>query len=240
MKKRKVLSMLVLLVLLIGVILASFASEKYVQNTVFSKLEISIEDPSKQGLTTEKQLRKTVVQFLEQQSDSVALNIDAFLLETSVEALPYVQEAQVYWNMDSSLVVEVLSKTAVALAYAGEDNFFITANHEVLKQPKGKWLDLPVITGTADSSMLAEAGMMLQKMANIVHENSIAQLAVDSGTVELVPRAYQHVAKAHSDERLDGELKKLAAYYAAHTEEELKEIKRIDLRYKNQVVTTSR
>ena len=73
------------------------------------------------------------------------------------------------------------------LAYAGEDNYFITSNHEVLKQPKGKWLDLPVITGTADSSMLAEAGMMLQKMANIVHENSIAQLAVDSGTVELVP-----------------------------------------------------
>jgi cell division septal protein FtsQ len=138
------------------------------------------------------------------------------------------------------LVVEVMSKTAVALAYAGEDNYFITSNHEVLKQPKGKWLDLPVITGTADSSILAEAGMMLQKMANIVHENSIAQLAVDSGTVELVPRAYQHVAKAHSDERLDGELKKLAAYYAAHTEEELKEIKRIDLRYKNQVVTTSR
>jgi len=240
MKKRKVLGMLVLLVLLIGVILAGIASEEYVQNTVFSKLEISIEDPSKQGLTTEKQLRKTVAQFFEQQSDSVALNIDAFLLETSVEALPYVQEAQVYWNMDSSLVVEVLSKTAVALAYAGKDNFFITANHEVLKQPKGKWLDLPVITGTADSSMLAEAGMMLQKMANIVHENSIAQLAVDSGTVELVPRAYQHVAKAHSDERLDGELKKLAAYYAAHTEEELKEIKRIDLRYKNQVVTTSR
>ena len=240
MKKRKVLGMLLLLVLAIGLILAGVASEEYVQNTAFSKLEISIEDPSKQGLTTEKLLEKTVAQFFEQQSDSVALNIDAFLLETSVEALPYVKEAQVYWNMDSSLVVEVLSKTAVALAYAGEDNYFIASNHEVLKQPKGKWLDLPVITGTADSSMLAEAGMMLEKMANIVHENSIAQLAVDSGTVELVPRAYQHVAKAHSDERLDGELKKLAAYYAAHTEEELKEIKRIDLRYKNQVVTTSR
>jgi len=39
---------------------------------------------------------------------------------------------------------------------------------------------------------------------------------------------------------MERELKKLAAYYAAHTEEELKDIKRIDLRYKNQVVTTSR
>ncbi|HCP41716.1 MAG TPA: hypothetical protein DIT65_07965 [Cryomorphaceae bacterium] len=240
MNKRKFLGMLLLLVLLSGVILASIASVEYVQNMAFSKVQISIEDPSKQGLTTEKQLKNTVLLFLEQQGDSVALNTDAFLLETSVKALPYVKEAQVYWNMNSSLVVEVTSKTAVALAYAGENNYFITSNNEVLKQPKGKWLDLPVITGTTDSSMIAKAGMMLQKMSSIVHENSIAQLAVDSGIVELVPRAYQHVAKAHGDERLDGELKKLAAYYVAHTEEELKEIKRIDLRYKNQVVTTSR
>ena len=112
MKKRKVLGMLLLLVLAFGLILAGVASEEYVQNTAFSKLEISIEDPSKQGLTTEKLLEETVAQFFEQQSDSVALNIDAFLLETSVEALPYVKEAQVYWNMDSSLVVEVMSKTA--------------------------------------------------------------------------------------------------------------------------------
>ena len=46
--------------------------------------------------------------------------------------------------------------------------------------------------------------------------------------------------KAHTDERMGRELKKLAAYYAAHTEKELIDIKRIDLRYKNQVVTTSR
>lgn len=240
MKKRKVLGVVLLVLLLSGLVAAGIGSKNYVNNTKFYEVEISIEDTDKQGLTTEKQVRREVDSFLEEQGDSIALSLNAFLLETSIEALPYVKEAQVYWNMDSSLVVEVVNKSAVAMAYTSEHNFLITSENEVLKQPKGKWLDLPVITGTADSAMLAEAGTMLQKMSSIVSENSIAQLAVDSGTVELVPRAYQHVAKAHRDERLEGELKKLAAYYAAHTEEELKEIKRIDLRYKNQVVTTSR
>ena len=240
MKKRKVLGMLLLLVLAFGLILAGVASEEYVQNTAFSKLEVSIEDPSKQGLTTEKLLEETVAQFFEQQSDSVALNIDAFLLETSVEALPYVKEAQVYWNMDSNLVVEVINKSVLAIAYGTEQNFFISKKMEVLEQPNGKWLDLPVITGTSDSAALSNAGRTLNKMTSIISLESIAQLAVDSSTLEIVPRAYQHTVKAHPDERMERELKKLAAYYAAHTEEELKDIKRIDLRYKNQVVTTSR
>ena len=66
MKKRKVLGMLLLLVLVIGLILAGVASEEYVQNTAFSKLEISIEDPSKQGYNR-KTARGDVAEFFEQQ-----------------------------------------------------------------------------------------------------------------------------------------------------------------------------
>ena len=240
MKKRKFLGGLLLILLLSGLVGAGIGSKNYVNNAKFYGVEVSIEDIDKQELITEKQVRRAVDAFLEEQSDSIALSLNVFLLETSIKALPYVKEAQVYWNMDSSLVVEVSSKSAIAMAYASESNFFITSENEVLKQPKGKWLDLPIITGTADSAKLSEAGKMLQGMSSIVSGKSIAQLALDSQTIELVPRSYQHVAKAHSGKRLEGELKKLAAYYAAHTEEELNQIKRIDLRYKNQVVTTSK
>ena len=240
MKKRKFLGGLLLILLLSGLVGAGIGSKNYVNNAKFYGVEVNIEDIDKQELITEKQVRRAVDAFLEEQSDSIALSLNVFLLETSIKALPYVKEAQVYWNMDSSLVVEVSSKSAIAMAYASESNFFITSENEVLKQPKGKWLDLPIITGTADSAKLSEAGKMLQGMSSIVSGKSIAQLALDSQTIELVPRSYQHVAKAHSGKRLEGELKKLAAYYAAHTEEELNQIKRIDLRYKNQVVTTSK
>ena len=229
-----------MLLLLSGLVLAGIFSSNYIQSAQFYNVTVLIEDSDKQGLITKEQVKNEVNQFLSKSTDSLALSLDAFLLETSIEALPYVKEAQVYWNMDSNLVVEVINKSVLAIAYGTEQNFFISKKMEVLEQPNGKWLDLPVITGTSDSAALSNAGRTLNKMTSIINLESIAQLAVDSSTLEIVPRAYQHTVKAHADERMERELKKLAAYYAAHTEEELKDIKRIDLRYKNQVVTTSR
>ena len=240
MKKRKLSGLILMLLLLSGLVLAGIFSSNYIQSAQFYNVTVLIEDSDKQGLITKEQVKNEVNQFLSKSTDSLALSLDAFLLETSIEALPYVKEAQVYWNMDSNLVVEVINKSVLAIAYGTEQNFFISKKMEVLEQPNGKWLDLPVITGTSDSAALSNAGITLNKMTSIINLESIAQLAVDSSTLEIVPRAYQHTVKAHADERMERELKKLAAYYAAHTEEELKDIKRIDLRYKNQVVTTSR
>ncbi len=240
MKKRKLFGLILLLILLSGLVLGWILSKNYVKSVAFHKVVIKIEDSDKQGLTSQEQVKKEADQFLSKSSDSSVFRIDAFLLETSLEAMPYVKEAQVYWNMDSNLVIEVINKSVLAIAYGTEHNFFISKKMEVLEQPNGKWLDLPVITGTSDSLALSNAGRILNRICSIIGKESIAQLALDSSTLEIVPRAYQHVVKAHTDERMEHELQKLAAYYAAHTEKELKDIKRIDLRFKNQVVTKSR
>lgn len=240
MKKQRILGVLLLLILLSGVVFAGMSSEAYVESIGFKIVEISIEDPVNQRLVTEQEVRSTVNDFFEEQNDSSALRLNAFLLETSVLSLPYVAEAQVYWNMDSSIVVEVVSKEVVAMAYSPEGNAYITSENEVLPQPQKHWLDLPIITGSNDSAQLALSGLLLERMAPVMPRESVAQITLEAEEVKLVPRAYPHVAKAHSDERLERELQKLAAYYAAHSDEELKQIKRIDLRYKNQVVTTTR
>ncbi|MEC8459007.1 MAG: hypothetical protein VXY91_06330 [Bacteroidota bacterium] len=240
MKKRKLSGLILLIALVSSLVLGTIFSSNYVETATFQKVTIEIKDIDKQGLTTKEQVQKEVDQFLSTSSDSTIFRIDAFLLETSLEAMPYVKEAQVYWNMDSNLVIEVINKSVLAIAYGTEQNFFISKKMEVLEQPNGKWLDLPVITGTSDSLALSNAGRILNRICSIIGKESIAQLALDSSTLEIVPRAHQHVVKAHTDERMGHELQKLAAYYAAHTEKELKDIKRIDLRYKNQVVTTSR
>jgi cell division septal protein FtsQ len=240
MKKRKLSGLILMLLLLSGLVLAGIFSSNYIQSAQFYNVTVLIEDSDKQVLITKEQVKNEVNQFLSKSTDSLALSLDAFLLETSIEALPYVKEAQVYWNMDSNLVVEVINKSVLAIAYGTKHNYFISKKMEVLEQPKGKWLDLPVITGTSDSMALSNAGRTLEKMSSIISQESVAQLEVVGNTMKLVPRAYQHIVKAHTDQRMEGELRKLAAYYAVHTEEELIDIKRIDLRYKNQVVTTSR
>lgn len=240
MKKRTLLGLILTAILGVLLVFIAFQSQNMANDTPFYSVQIHIEDSEKQGLTGEKEVRATLRAFLMENRDSSALGINAFLLETSLKALPYVQDAQVYWNMDSSLMIDIVNKQAVAMALAPSGNRFITANNEVLPQPQNKWLDLPIITGAADSLELSRSGALLARIAELFSEENIAQLHLNETQVELTPSAYKHRITAHSDGRIDVELEKLAAYYAAHTEEDLEKVKTIDLRFKNQVVTTER
>jgi hypothetical protein len=56
----------------------------------------------------------------------------------------------------------------------------------------------------------------------------------------LIPQGYAHRITANAGNELAGDLRKLSAYYAATPTQDLEEIRSIDLRYKNQVVSTTR
>jgi len=56
----------------------------------------------------------------------------------------------------------------------------------------------------------------------------------------LIPQGYPHRILANTGKELAGDLRKLSAFYAAKPTQELEDIKSIDLRYKNQVVSTTR
>lgn len=240
MKKRKLFGLILTTMLGALLVFIAFQSQIIADNTLFYSVQINIEDAEKQGLTNKKEVRTQLEAFLMENKDSSALGINIFLLETSLKALPYVQDAQVYWNMDSSLMIDIVNKQAVAVAHAPLGNRFITTNNEVLPQPQNKWLDLPIVTGSSDSLVLSRSGELLARVAKLFSEENIAQLHLNETQVELTPSAYAHSITAHSDGRIDAELGKLAAYYAAHTEEDLEKVKTIDLRFKNQVVTTER
>ena len=187
MKKRTLLGLILTAILGVLLVFIAFQSQNMANDTPFTPSDI--EDSEKQGLTSEKEVRATLRAFLMENRDSSALGINAFLLETSLKALPYVQDAQVYWNMDSSLMIDIVNKQAVAMALAPSGNRFITANNEVLPQPQNKWLDLPIITGAADSLELSRSGALLARIAELFSEENIAQLHLNETQVELTPSA---------------------------------------------------
>lgn len=242
MKKRRIFSVIGL-VLLLGVLCTSLVlSDKHWRDASISEVNIEIEFPDNQKLIDEGVVSALVDAFFEEHADSNVLKLNADLLETSLSALPYVHQAQVYWNMDQSLNVSLVAKQGKAIAISGNQKWLITHAGEVLPQPKGNWEDLPIITGVVDSATAAEAGQLMDRICGSVafSETSLAQMHVEAEKCELVPRGMNHVVWAMKDARLEREMKKLAAYYAAATNEELEEIARIDLRYKNQVVSTKR
>jgi cell division septal protein FtsQ len=159
-----------------------------------------------------------------------------------LEALPYVADAQVYWNLKESLVITIEAKQAKAKVYMNGQQFLLTQEHELIRAPKQTPLDLPIITGVKDSASAARAGGLLDQVIGspAFTMDGLAQMAVTESSVVLIPQGYPHRILANTGKELAGDLRKLSAFYAAKPTQELEDIKSIDLRYKNQVVSTTR
>ena len=205
-----------------------------------SDVQISFEYPENQLVIDEERVSNVVHEFLQSQQDSAALTMDMHLLETSLNTLPYVAEAQVYWNLNDTLVVELRAIQARAKIHMDQSNYLLTLEGAVLPAPKFSQIDLPICTGLLDSLEAAESVKVLDIIeASYAFSNSnIAQIHFEKDKILFTPRGANHNITANRDHRLVDDLKKLAAFYNAKNEEELAALSHLDLRFKKQVVTT--
>ena len=114
MKKKRLLYTALSIIFGTGLIFSAVLSMQHWKNAAFSTVEVKFYYPDNQALVVSSEVEPLITSFLAAQPDSIALKTPAFLLETSLEALPYVADAQVYWNLNESLVVTVVSKQAKA------------------------------------------------------------------------------------------------------------------------------
>ena len=242
MKKKRLLYGILSFILGTGLIFSTVLSRRHWNNITFDSVEVKFQYPDNQALVVGSEVAPLIDVFLTTQPDSSALNTPVFLLETSLEALPYVADAQVYWNLNQSLVVTVISKQAKAKVFMNDQSFLLTKGHELIAAPKQTPLDLPIITGVKDSSSAARSGIVLDQViaSSAFTAEGLAQMEVNRSNIVLIPQGYPHRITANTGNELTSDLQKLSAFYAAKSTEELEEIRSIDLRYTNQVVSTTR
>ena len=202
--------------------------------------EIYFEYPENQRIVDELAAKKTVQEFLTSQADSAAIRMDLHLLETSLEALPFVAEAQVYWNLNRTLVVELRATQARAKVFMEQSKYLLTQGGAVLPAPISAQIDLMVCTGLRDSAEAAQAAQTLDiiEASKCYDLAGLAQIHFEEDQISITPRGAGHSITSNRDERLVKDLAKLAAFYAAKSDEELGPLRHLDLRFKNQVVTT--
>lgn len=229
------------MVLGIGLIICVFIWAQFSTNQwSIENVEINFEYSENQYVVREKVAEEMVLDFLSTQPDSAALSMDLHLLETSLESLPYVAEAQVYWNLNSTLIVELRATQARAKIFMEQSKYLLTQEGAVLPAPKFAQIDLPVCTGLKDSAEAAQSAQTLDIIeGSSCHSlSNIAQVHFEHDAIIITPRGAEHQITTNRDKRLANDLEKLAAFYAAKSEEELATVSHFDLRYKNQVVTT--
>jgi len=240
MRKMRILQRIGIVIGLGLVIWVFIGAQLSAQLWTIANHEISFEYPENQRIVNESAAKKTVQDFLASQADSAAMAMDLHLLETSLEALPYVAEAQVYWNLNSTLVVELRATQARAKVFMEQSKYLLTQGGAVLPAPKSAQIDLMVCTGLRDSAEGAQAAHTLDiiEASKCYNASGLAQVHFEQDQIRITPRGAGHSITSNRDERLANDLAKLAAFYAAKSDEELATLSHLDLRFKNQVVTT--
>ncbi|MEY2970835.1 MAG: hypothetical protein RLZZ599_1208 [Bacteroidota bacterium] len=242
MKKKRILKGIGLILVGTALILAYAYGQTAQEMCTYEKAEITIQSPLNQLLVEQSEVEKVVHQALLAQEDSNGLKINTFLLETSLNSLPYVRNAQVYWNLNNTIAVQVSALQAKAKVFIGSTKYLLTTDNQLLPAPKKVQVDVPILTGIEDSAAAIEAGSWLDMAiaSPAFDQNTISQIHINGDHLLISPTGCTHDVVANADERLANDLTKLSAFYAAKSNEELNNIQRLDVRFKNQVVQTAR
>ena len=110
MKKKRLLYTTLSVILGSGLIFCTVLSKNHWKSAAFKNVDIRFQYSDNQAVVVGSEVSPLIDEFLASQPDSSALSVPAFLLETSLEALPYVADAQVYWNLKESLVITIEAK----------------------------------------------------------------------------------------------------------------------------------
>ena len=110
MKKKRLLYTTLSVILGSGLIFCTVLSKNHWKSATFKNVDIRFQYSDNQAVVVGSEVSPLIDEFLASQPDSSALSVPAFLLETSLEALPYVADAQVYWNLKESLVMDKVYK----------------------------------------------------------------------------------------------------------------------------------
>ena len=126
MKKKRLLYTTLSVILGSGLIFCTVLSKNHWKSAAFKNVDIRFQYSDNQAVVVGSEVSPLIDEFLASQPDSSALSVPAFLLETSLEALPYVADAQVYWNLKESLVITIEAKQAKAKVYMNGQQFLLT------------------------------------------------------------------------------------------------------------------
>lgn len=190
--------------------------------------------------------REEVSDVINNQLDSV-LNmpihlINTALLEESLDSHPLIDKSEVYFTLDGSVTVDIQQHKAIARVRTAEGDVYMNRYGAAIPRSKNHSANVPMITGHIDSIHWQEAYFFLQVLGDSDWlSNNIEGLDRDStGLYTVYPRFGRHRIIWGAPDNNDTKVEKLEVFYAyLEQENRMDDIRTIDLRYSNQVVSTN-
>jgi cell division protein FtsQ len=189
---------------------------------------------------THEDVSKLLIQNQQNATNKSKEILDLNLLESTLNANPIIEFADVYVSVTGNLVAKVKQKMPIARVI-DETSFYVDSNGGFMPLSKNYTERVPIVTGIVDKKDLGrihEIATKIQKDEFL--KKHVVQIQQNKdNTIDLKLRQCNFVVKIGSLEQLDKKINNLKAFYLKATKDKtLNNYSKVNLQFGSQVVCT--
>ncbi|WP_272021843.1 cell division protein FtsQ/DivIB [Olleya namhaensis] len=189
---------------------------------------------------THEDVSKLLIQNQQNATNKSKEILDLNLLESTLNANPIIEFADVYVSVAGNLVAKVKQKMPIARVI-DETSFYVDSNGGFMPLSKNYTERVPIVTGIVDKKDLGrihEIATKIQKDEFL--KKHVVQIQQNKdNTIDLKLRQCNFVVKIGSLEQLDKKINNLKAFYLKATKDKtLNNYSKVNLQFGSQVVCT--
>jgi cell division protein FtsQ len=220
------------------VFLMAFAN---IQNNVTVKgVEPVITNNELQYFLTEQEIKDVVISLYDSIENIPIREINIGMLEDTLESLIYVENAEVFSNLDGRLSIVVNQHKAIARIFNGNKHEYLNSMGETMPLSRNHSAMVPFVTGKVKQPQLEYTHQLLMQATNDpFYEGIITGLDFSNEDILLFSALGNHKIIWGNTDNSDTKLKKLKIFYQSQEKEDVANLKTINLMYKDQVVFTN-
>lgn len=237
--KNRLLSAKLIVVLLVAVVLFSFASVRNEKRLLISSV-VKFENPE-HPLISEETVNKLLIQNKGSVKNIRKLALDLNKLETELDSNPYVRNANLYVSVNGEVGVSVLQKKPLARVQTNK-TFYIDEEGDLMPISPNFSVRVPLVTGNVNKKNLKEVYTVVKNInQDSFFKKEIEGVIVKNNTFTLLTREFDFVIDLGSSENIKMKLKNFKAFYEkALKDRTLKKYKRVNLQIATQVICTKK
>ncbi len=261
---RKVLQILAWIIIPIIILVVGILAQEYNQNRVIKELKVDI-NYRENGEVNRFLTYEDINTFVRHRYDSIEgkaqkdVNIEK--LEEDLKDIPYVLRANAYSTLDGTIQLRIKQRRAlVRVVDIMGDQFYLDEEATILPIRSFFPARVPICNGAIPSlgfyakqrsqaqldSLIRNSILFdIYRMAKYIDNDSLLRMQIvqmnvdDNGEFELVPLVSRHIIEFGTAENIEEKFEKLIVFYKEGLgHHKWNDYKKLNLKYKNQIVCT--
>lgn len=220
-------------------IIISAFSHKKLDAMTYTQHEIELVNNAAYQLINIDEIEKTYKKV----STNNVNEINISMLEDKISEHPLVAHAEVFSSLNGKVSIQVFQKIPIARLIHQKPHNYIDSKGEKFPLSKYYSVEVPLVSGSLNDSLLQPISEIILTLQNdTFFKNFFAQLQVEkNGNINLYPTAFDHKVELGNLNNFSQKIENLKAYYQyGSSQQQLKELKYINVQYKDQVICGKR